>query len=166
MLNLFGPRKAVKTAADRLYAALVSRAREPVFFVTFGVSDTFDGRFDLLTLHAFLVLAQLKTKPALAQTLIDRLFVGFDEALRELGAGDMGLAPKLKRIGNAFYGRLKAYEEAMDEAAMSEALSRNLFRGGACAPQMTAYVLGAKQHLALTEEGEVDFGPLPFASRS
>ena len=166
MLNLFASRKTVKTVAERLYAAAVSRSREPVFFVTFGVSDTLDGRFDLLTLHAVLVLTQLKTNPVLAQAFIDRLFTGFDEALRELGAGDMGLGAKLKRMGNAFHGRLKAYEEAQDEAAMSEALSRNLFRGAPCAPQMTAYVLGAKQHLALTEEGEVDFGPLPFASRS
>ena len=40
--------------------ALVSRAREPVFFSHFGVADSVDGRFDLLVFHAWLVLAELK----------------------------------------------------------------------------------------------------------
>lgn len=168
MLNVFGAGKAVKSAASRLYAAVVTRARQPVFFVTFCVPDTLDGRFDLLTLHAFLVLTQLKTKPALAQAFIDRLFIAFDEALRELGTGDLGMGKRMKAMADAFYGRLAAYESAGTPEAMAAALGRNLYRGAApaCIAAMSAYVLGAKQHLALTDEGEVDFGPLPEPVRS
>ena len=163
MLNLFGPRKQIRDAAERLYAGVMARAREPVFFVSYGVPDTLDGRFDLLTLHAFLVLTHLKTNPAVAQAFIDRLFAGFDEALRHLGSSDMGLPRRLKPMAGAFYGRLQAYEEAGE--GLEEALARNLYRGAgpSCIGAMAAYVLGAKRSLSLTAEGEVDFGPLPPA---
>ncbi len=169
MLNLFSRCKTVKSRADRLYAAVVTRAREPVFFVTFGVPDTLDGRFDVLTLHAWAVLAHLKAEPLqppLAQAFVDRIFIGFDEALRELGAGDMGMGRRIKALADAFYGRLKAYDEAADSGtrqAMAEALTRNLYRGAevACVAALAAYLLGVRQHLSLTPDGAVDFGALP-----
>jgi len=163
MLNVLGRSKVMKCAADRLYAAVVTRARQPVFFVNFAVLDTLDGRFDLLMLHAWLVLTQIKTNAPLAQAFVDRLFIGFDEALRELGAGDIGMGRRVKKLADAFYGRLAAYDAAIDVDAMSAALTRNLYRGAEnpCAGAMAAYVLGAKAHLRLTQKGEVDFGPLP-----
>jgi len=173
MLNLFSRGNTDKATAGSLYTAVVTRAREPVFFVTFGVSDTLDGRFDLLTLHAWLVLDHLGKDSAhagLAQAFVDRVFVGFDEALRELGAGDMGMGRRMKKLADAFYGRLKAYCEAAQsdapQEAMADALTRNLYRGAevALAAPMAAYVLKAKQHLSLTPEGAVDFGALPNAA--
>jgi cytochrome b pre-mRNA-processing protein 3 len=169
MLNLLSRCKTAKTTAGRLYAAVVTRAREPVFFVKYGVPDTLDGRFDLLTLHAWAVLAQLRVDPAekrLAQAFVDHIFVGFDEALRELGAGDMAMGRRMKSFADAFYGRLQAYEAAIASAtpleAMAEALTRNLYRGvQPASAAMVAYVLGAKQHLSLTLDGAVDFGALP-----
>ena len=170
MLNLFRRGKTDKAAADRLYVSAVTRAREPVFFVTFGVSDTLDGRFDLLTLHAWLVLARLNSDLAqtgLAQAFVNRVFIGFDEALRELGAGDMGMGRRMKKLADAFYGRLTAYSEASASddapAAMTQALNRNLYRGTPTphTAQITEYVLTTNQHLALTPDGGVDFGVLP-----
>jgi len=164
MLNLFFRSKQRREAAARIYAALVARAREPVFFARFAVPDSLDGRFDLLTLHVWLVLEHLKGEAQLSQALVDAVFVGFDEALREMGAGDLGMGRKMKKIADAFYGRLKAYGEAEDAAAMADALTRNLYRGEAvpCAGAMAAYVLRARQHLAGWREGEApDFGPLP-----
>lgn len=165
MLNVFGRSKAVKHAAERLYAAVVTRAREPVFFVNLAVADTLDGRFDLLALHAWLVLTQVKTNAPLAQAFVDRLFIGFDEALRELGAGDIGMGRRVKKLADAFYGRLAAYDAASDGNSMAAALVRNLYRGEEkpCVAAMAAYVLGAKTYLTLTPDGEVDFGPLPFS---
>lgn len=169
MLNLFSRCKTVKSPAERLYTGVVTRAREPVFFVKYGVPDTLDGRFDLLTLHAWAVLTYLKADPdqaGLAQAFVDHIFVGFDEALRELGAGDMSMGRRMKAFADAFYGRLKAYDEAMASAAplpaMAAAVTRNLYRGAqAPSPAVVAYVLGAKQCLSLTSDGAVDFGALP-----
>jgi cytochrome b pre-mRNA-processing protein 3 len=166
MLNALRRSKERRSLAARLHAVLVARARDPVFFATFGVRDTLDGRFDLVVLHAWLVLERLNTASApLSQVFVDAVFVGFDEALRELGAGDIGMGKRVKKLASAFYGRMRAYEEAQDEAAMEAALVRNLYRGTSQpgAKALARYVLGAKARLKVcdVESGVLDFGPLP-----
>ena len=163
MLNVIKRGKEHRHAAERLYAAMVARSREPVFFARLEVPDTLDGRFDLLTLHAWLVLTRYQHDAALAQAFVDRVFAGFDEALREMGASDMGLGRRLKTFADAFYGRLKAYEAADAVAAMPDALVRNLYRGTAtpAAAVVANYVMRAQEHFRTIGEGEVDFGPLP-----
>lgn len=164
MLNALRQGKERRDLAGRLYAALVKRAREPVFFERFGVADTVDGRFDLLVLHAWLVLDRVGTA-GLSQALIDTIFVGFEEGLRELGAGDIGMGKRVKKLAGAFYGRLEAYRHADGEAPLAEALARNLYRGRQQdqAVGLAAYVSSAKATLAdcNVEAGIVDFGPLP-----
>jgi cytochrome b pre-mRNA-processing protein 3 len=166
MLNALRRSKERRSQTARLHAGLVARARDPVFFAKFGVADALDGRFDLVVLHAWLVLERLRAAGSpLSQTFVDAVFVGFDEALRELGAGDIGMGKRVKTLASAFYGRMRAYEEAQDEAAMEAALVRNLYRG---APQpgaktLARYVLRAKTRLKAcnVESGVLDFGPLP-----
>jgi cytochrome b pre-mRNA-processing protein 3 len=161
MLDLFSRSKQRRDSAARIYAALLARARDPVFFARFGVPASLDGRFDLLTLHAWLVLDRLAGKEP-AQALVDLIFSGFDEALREQGAGDIAMARRMAQFAGAFYGRLKAYGEARDAAALAAALARNLYRGEApCAPAIAAYVLRARERLAAWNGGPPDFGPLP-----
>ena len=164
MLNALRRRKEYRLKAATLYTAMVTRARQPVFFATFGVKDTLDGRFDLIVLHAWLVLDRLKGGP-LSQAFVDRVFVGFDEALCEQGAGDIGMGKRVKKLADAFYGRMQAYGEATGEASMAAALVRNLYRGDphVAANAMARYALGARNLIAAcdVEEGELDFGPLP-----
>jgi cytochrome b pre-mRNA-processing protein 3 len=163
MLKAMRRSKERRLEAGRIYAALVARAREPVFFERFDVPDTLDGRFDLLTLHAWLVLQRLKPDAHLSQGLVDTIFVGFEEALRELGTGDIGLGRRMKKFADAFYGRLQAYGAALDQKAMEAALTRNLYRGNPVPgiAVMAAYVLKAKDRLASVEGGTPEFGPLP-----
>jgi len=167
MLNIAGKSRAWRKAAARLNAGIVSRAREPAFYAKLGVADTVDGRFDLIVLHAWLVLERLRAQRLndLSQALTDALFVSFDEGLRDLGAGDMGLGRRMKAMADAFYGRLKAYGGSADEGAMTEALGRNLYRGAVAgqAADVARYVLAAKARLAEEDlaSGDVDFGPLP-----
>lgn len=162
MLNAMRRSKERRLTAERIYRALVTRSREPVFFERLGVPDNLDGRFDLLTLHAWLVLTQLRNDPHLSQALVDTIFVGFEEALREMGAGDIGIGRRMKTFAKAFYGRLEAYGEADNAAAMEAALVRNLYRGIAepGAKLIAAYVLEAKTRV-FPQDGVPDFGPLP-----
>ena len=166
MLNALRRSRERRTLAARLHAGLVARARDPVFFARFGVKDTLDGRFDLLVLHAWLVLERLNEAGApVSQAFVDAVFVGFDEALRELGAGDIGMGKRVKKLASAFYGRTRAYAEAQDEAAMEAALVRNLYRGVSepGAKALMRYVMRAKARLEAcdVEGGVLDFGPLP-----
>jgi cytochrome b pre-mRNA-processing protein 3 len=168
MLNAWRKRTELRQLADRLCAALSLRAREPVFYRALGIADTIDGRFDLLALHAWLVLERLETtgRRDLAQAVTDRLFTGFDEGLRDLGAGDMGMGRRMKKLASAFYGRLRAYGEAGDETELASAIARNVYRGSGPeegARLLAMYAKLARIHLSTADvaAGAVDFGPLP-----
>jgi len=164
MLNLLKESAARKRHASRLYDGLVQRAREPVFFTSFAVADSVDGRFDMLAFHAWLVLTELKGAPA-AQDLTNLIFTGFDEAMREQGAGDMGIGHKLKAMAKAFYGRMTAYDAAKDEQELAAALAKNLWRGGTVddrARTLAAYANRVRQSLSRSLPDTLDFGPLPI----
>jgi hypothetical protein len=45
--------------AKRAYAQILQHIRAPIFYTTYGVPDSFDGRFDLLLIHLFLVINRL-----------------------------------------------------------------------------------------------------------
>ena len=152
-----------------LYAALNSQARQRIFFAAFGVADSLDGRFDLVALHAWLVFERLKAEELsdVAHALSDAIFVGFDEALRDLGAGDMGMGRKIKQMGHGFNGRVLAYGAARDETELSEAILRNVYRGDENRARealgLARYAIAARSRMAACNiaEGELDFGRLP-----
>ena len=134
MLNILRggvKRPDLKKTGARLVGELTVQARNPGFFTALGVADTIDGRFDMVALHGWLVLERLTQlgRRDLAQALTNRLFIDFDEALRELGTGDMGMSRRMTSMGDAFYGRLQAYSGAKDEIELADAIQRNVFRG-------------------------------------
>lgn len=173
MLRFLRRKDPARNAAAALYAAIAAQARAPVFHTRFAVPDTLDGRFDLFTLHAFLAMDALKDRGASGKTtstrLADLVFAGFEDALRELGVGDMGIARRLKAMGDAFYGRLAAYDAAGEsEEVLAQALVRNLYRGDkerkGAAFALACYALSARRQLGETlglTEGRADFGPPP-----
>jgi cytochrome b pre-mRNA-processing protein 3 len=118
--------------AGALYASVVAAARRPEFYAELGVPDTVDGRFDMIALHAYLVLRRLRGEPAaeFAQAFFDAMFADMDRNLREMGAGDLGVGRRVKTMAKAFYGRIAAYDRglATGGAALSEALRRNVYR--------------------------------------
>jgi cytochrome b pre-mRNA-processing protein 3 len=133
MLNRLFRRKDYDPVARRLYEAIVDQARRPEFYRDWGVPDTLDGRFDMIALHSFLVMHRLKqdheATAELAQNLFDTLFLDMDRALRELGAGDLGVGKRVKAMARGFYGRVAAYEDGLSagEEALGKALARNIF---------------------------------------
>jgi cytochrome b pre-mRNA-processing protein 3 len=122
---------------ERLHDSISALARDPVLFTDCGVADSFEGRFELLTLHLTLVLRRLAQMPApaadVAQELADLSFLRFDEALREIGIGDIGVPKRMRKLAKAFYGRAAAYGSALDNEnheELVETLRRNIFAGG------------------------------------
>jgi cytochrome b pre-mRNA-processing protein 3 len=137
LASLFRPGQSRRIAVHAAYGRIVERARLPLFYAGWGVPDTLDGRFELLALHAFLVLHRLKREhdatARFAQALFDAMFADLDRALREMGAGDLGIGRRIKAMATGFYGRIAAYEKGLeDEPALLAALRRNLY--GTAAP--------------------------------
>jgi len=177
MFERWFARKAPDDSSAEAYRRIVAQARRPEFYAGGGVPDSLDGRFEMLVLHLFLVLHRLQRERgdpacvALAQALADRVAADFDANLREMGAGDLGVGRKVKRMAGALYGRIAAYEVGIDggEAVLRQALRRNLF--GTVEPDedevaaMARYVLAGYELLggvpaAQIVRGIVDF-PLP-----
>ncbi len=118
---------------DALHGEIVTASRQKVFFTDFAVPDTFEGRFELMTLNGGILLRQLQAwpqpGPQIAQDVVDRLFKGFDGALRESGVGDLAVARKMKTLAEAFLGRNQAYDTALradDPDALRAVLARNI----------------------------------------
>jgi cytochrome b pre-mRNA-processing protein 3 len=132
-------RRASKTLIDQIRGEIVAAARRPELYEQLAAPDRMDGRFELLTLHAGLVLRRLAAlggvADAIAQDLVDSLFTHFDDTLREIGYSDIGVSKRLKTMGSAFYGRSAAYAAALDDSSPAElatALARNVY--GATGP--------------------------------
>lgn len=159
ILSLF--RGTPTVPPERLYGEIVAQARQPWLYTTAGVPDTVDGRFDMIVLHAFLVFDRLRREDdearALSQAVFDEMFRDMDRSLREMGATDVGVGPKVRRMAEVFYGRTRVYSKALQETgearrqALISALARNVHAGGdeAGAVALADYVL--VEHRALGE---------------
>jgi cytochrome b pre-mRNA-processing protein 3 len=127
---------------DALYGMIVAQARSPAFYVDYQVPDTVYGRFEMIVLHLVLFLRRFApeagSRPAadtgaarkLGQGLFDAFCSDLDDNLREMGVGDLTVPKEMRRFGEAFYGRQRAYGAALDAADTAElenALARNIF---------------------------------------
>lgn len=160
--------------AHQLYVKVVEQSRLPLFYTDYGVPDTVDGRFDMITLHMYLLTCRLKKENTtdsleLLRSLSEVFFSDMDRSLREMGSTDTGVGKRIKKMSQAFYGRLLAYQTAGSDAAkMQDALLRNLYRGDVSklsnAHAMNGYV--QNQRSAITDQtidqlmaGDITFSP-------
>jgi len=155
--RLFRPR-AAQAAGRALYAGAVEQSRSPGLYSELGAPDTAEGRFEIYSLHVVLLLDRLRGQgePAaeVSQVLFDTYVKDLDHALRELGVGDLSVGKKMRKLGEAFYGRGKAYEAAFATLPNEEPLQALLIRtvyaeaDPTPAPRLTAYVLAQRAALA------------------
>lgn len=152
----FSQQKRNKWAVDRLHQSILNQALRSDFYGDGAARDNFSGRFEMTSLHAALVFRRLRglggAGKDLAQECFNALFVGFDEALRDIGTGDLTVGKKIRKMGEAFYGRAQAYEEALaanaPENALVVALMRNLGMADSYAPRFAKYVRAVEETLA------------------
>ena len=128
------PHAPLRGTIGAIYGMIVTQAREPAFYRQLGVSDTVNGRFDLLVLHLWLVLRRFRSVAQArnqSQALFDRFCDDMDANLREMGVGDLTVPKRMQAFGEAFYGRAAAYDVAFaaggDEPA--KALCKNVLNG-------------------------------------
>ena len=145
MFPLFRRRPRQDTIST-LYGMIVAQARLPCFYREYGVADTVNGRFDLLVVHLAVVIDRLAEEPdsrEAGQALFDHFCRDMDHNLREMGIGDLSVPKEMQRIGEAFSGRAQAYRSALagpGEAALVDALSRNVYGGSPPSPAAPAHL--------------------------
>ena len=158
MLNrLFRPRPA-RLTGRALYASCVEQARSPALYTAFGAPDTPTGRFEVYTLHIVALLDRLgghgPQAAETAQALFDTYVKALDHALRELGVGDLSVGKKMRKLGEAFFGRAKSYQAAYkalpDRTELEALIARTVYVGGgeaSKASELAAYAAAQREYL-------------------
>jgi cytochrome b pre-mRNA-processing protein 3 len=171
--SLFSPRPTA-LAGKRLYAAAAAQARQPELYERLGAPDTVEGRFELYTLHVGMVLRRLKGQGSqaaeTAQAVFDAYVASLDDALREMGVGDLSVGKKMRKLGEAFYGRVRHYDEAFgalpDRAPLEAILQRTVLEGeGRRAEALADYAVMAmdkleRQPLDTFLQGDAQWPPI------
>jgi cytochrome b pre-mRNA-processing protein 3 len=158
MFNLLPVKSSAKVAGERLYVSAVNQARREALYERMGVPDTVEGRFELLTLHVILLVDRLKDASDagkdVRQILFDVYLSNLDAALREMGVGDLAVGKRMRKLGEAFYGRARSYGAAFealpDLRLLEETVVRTLAPHGTAesARDLAAYVAGCRESLA------------------
>ncbi len=154
--NLFRTRPRERLS-QRLYEAAVRQARDPGFYTRLGVADRIDARFELYTLHVLLLVMRLRDEgergAEIGQDLFNTYVSALDHALRELGVGDVSVGKKMRKLGEALYGRMTAWEVPLregDAAALAVGLARNVYESedAAAGTDLAAYAIASRARLA------------------
>ena len=158
---------------DSIYEKVVNISRKKKFYKHLEIPDTLDGRFDMLILFTIIVVYKLNSiKPQgqlLAQKLFDILFLDLDYSLRELGAGDMGVISRIKKMSSAYLGRQKSYCEAFKNNNLKGliiSLNNNLYRNVITDPKkvklLALFCFQAVEHLKKYQEDDILSGNFDF----
>lgn len=169
MFGWFGKRESRTAPVDAVFARIAEASRRPALYLQGGIPDSFEGRFESLTLHVFLVLRRLRELPApaddFAQDLVDANFAYLELGVRNGGVSDIAVPKRMKKIGQMFYGRVQAYEAALvspEPSALDEALRRNATVEAEGAAYLAAYARRIQARLAALDMDGVLNEPEPF----
>jgi len=142
LLSTLFPRKDDRAHLRPLYDAVIATAREPHWYLDAEVADTLDGRFDMVAAILSLVLLRLEALDAPTESArLTELFIDdMDGQIRQIGFGDIVVGKQIGRMVSALGGRISAYRAGLSgDESLSEALTRNLYRGQAPAADALAY---------------------------
>jgi cytochrome b pre-mRNA-processing protein 3 len=168
--RLFRRDRRGEAIASSLYGAIVAQARRPALYAGLGVPDSVAGRFEMVVLHMILVTRRLAsaTEPAheAGQGVFDLFCRDMDHSLREMGVGDLSVPKKMRKVGEAYFGRAAAYEPGLaagDADMLAEPIGRTVFaeeaEPGAVGP-LALYAVAAVETLkAQDEEAIIAVGP-------
>jgi len=166
-------RRASKAAAGKAYGGLMKAALAPDFYLTGDVADTFDGRAQMVTVHAALAIRRMNvlsgTEPAkTAAALNARVLDGFDAAFREQGVGDSSIARKVRKLAEAHYGLGTALSQALDsdggESAVIDVLERNGVMQKGRGAALAAYLCALAIRLQQQSDAEILKGAIDWVS--
>ena len=168
-------RKLEGRPAERLYQSILQASRQPNLYTEFEVHDHLDSRFDMLCLHISLLMGRLRMLPEdvhkpLNQELFDRFFADMDFTLREMGVGDLGVGKRVRKMSEAFMGRLLAYTKSLernDKMELALVLARNIRRShdsNDADRRMADYVLESRDRLSAVSDNEMQAGTVDLVA--
>jgi cytochrome b pre-mRNA-processing protein 3 len=166
MFRWFAERAARREAAEKIYDSIVAQSRNPVFYVRCGVPDTLSGRFDMLVIHMFIVMQNLKLGAnegkLLGKEIIEAFVREMDSMVRDLGISDAYVAQEVRKIADLFYKQLVVYTTAVEQnnkGALGEAIWKS-FQSGDDAANVAADELADYIFQSIRNIGEMPLNML------
>jgi cytochrome b pre-mRNA-processing protein 3 len=93
-----------------------------------------------------------ETAEAVSQALFDAFVQGLEDGFRQQGISDTGVAKRMKKLGQAAYGRLHGYEAALtalpDRSGLDAFVARTVCADGGAAGPLAVYIADARDALA------------------
>jgi cytochrome b pre-mRNA-processing protein 3 len=173
MFRWFAERAARREAAEKIYDSIVAQSRNPVFYVRCGVPDTLSGRFDMLVIHMFIVMQNLKLGAnegkLLGKEIIEAFVREMDSMVRDLGVADIYVGQEVRKIADLFYRQLVVYTNAVEQknkGALAEAIWKSFQSGDenadVAADELSNYIFQAIKNvgempLNLLLQGHLNF---------
>ena len=170
MFSFLAKRRGEREVATRIYAACLAAARRPELYLSYGVPDTLQGRFEMVAFSLFPVLNRLMREPGddsdLARLVSECFVDDMDGTFREMGLSDTVVPKRMKTLYSSFAGRTTAYREAKgDERALARAVARNVFPGepeDGRAEVLAAYLTAAVAAVSAADLSQLRRGEIPF----
>lgn len=166
---------ALRRTSRDLYGSIVTQAREPAFYREWGVPDTMEGRLEMIILHTALVLERLaregKAGLDLGQAVSEAYIADVDDALRQIGTGDMGVPRRVKKAAAALRERRIAYGKALGEGSRQDLAKvvHGFIDGDVTAPgrseaagMFADYMIAVREALAATPSDALLAGAIEF----
>ena len=176
MFTSLKQRAILRRTSREVYGSIVTQARHETFYREWGVPDTMEGRVEMIILHAALVLDRLGSEGdaalALGQAVTEAYIADIDDALRQIGTGDIGVPRRVKKAAAALRERRLAYGKALDGGSLNELA--NVVRGFVFADEQEApsqsdaaasfatYIKGVRADLAAIPPQALFSGAITF----
>ena len=169
-----------RAKAKELFQIVLRQSRNPYFYEIYGVPDTIEGRFEMVSLHGGLLVNRLcrpdmgREGRILAQAFFDVMFKNIDWSMRENGVGDLAVPRRIKKMMSDFKGRAYAYDESCRAGCseLTHALVRNVYANSAkpsaeTVKEFSQYIQSCvteleKQGLSDFWRGIANYSSLPF----
>lgn len=129
--RLFGTAPDPKEELVPLWHAIVTEARDPVWYRQCGAADTVEGRFDMIASITALVMLRMEAiggELPLASARLTELFAeDMESQMRETGLGDPTLGKRMSKLMAGLNGRIGAFRDAIPAGldATAQVVARN-----------------------------------------
>ncbi|MCB2087728.1 MAG: ubiquinol-cytochrome C chaperone family protein [Sphingomonadaceae bacterium] len=128
--RLLGTEPDPKEQLRPLWHRVIELAREKHWYLSGGVRDSLEGRFDMITAVLAVALLRMEQEEELIapSVRLTELFVeDMDGQMRQSGVGDLVVGKHMGKLVSTMGGRLGAYRTGLAEGqnALIEAVRRN-----------------------------------------
>ncbi|MGH1350767.1 MAG: ubiquinol-cytochrome C chaperone family protein [Methyloligellaceae bacterium] len=176
--NIIGGTKKEKEAG-KVYETIVAHARSTEFYKSYAIPDSWEGRFEIITLHMFLFLQRLKaeddSEAEIGKLVLEAFFSDLDGSLRERGVGDTVVPKKMQKLAKSFYQRVYTYSESLenkDQAHLASEIQQHVYdyllenedenKRYACASALSAYLHKAYREICNNPLEQFMLGQIKF----